>query len=340
MRMKRVFKRILVAFVLLGVLLLACQRVEERKQQRGDGRDGLFEEARMQKGLWKIAGLQGPMSIGMVRMIDDHFASAEMDFTIYKTREEIKDGLLSGELGIASIPANLASIIYNKTGGQYKVAAINTMGVTTILEKGREIEKLQDLKGKRMAAIGKGAVPGLTLRIMLNKVGLDMDRDVKIIWKRNPSEVFEWLKEDGNDIAMLPQPFATGLMKKISDLRTALDLGDEWNKLKLPGDFITGVLVVHKDIAEQQRERFLDFLKEYEQSIYFVKLSVGAPALVAKYGIIEDDIAKKALPNLEIIYMDGLKMKEELSAYLKTLYNQDPSCIGDSLPGEDFYFLP
>lgn len=336
----RVFKRIFAAFVVLSVLFLACQRVEEKRRLEDESRYGLFQKNESEKHFWQIGGLKGPTSISMVHMMNEHLVSAELGFHIYASVEELKDKIISGELDIAVVPATLAAIVYSKTQGQYQVAAVNTMGLTTIVEKGLDIMELEDLKGVRMAALGKNAVPEFTLRIMFEKVGLNPDRDVTVEWMQTPSEILEWMKKDGNDIAMVPQPFATALVGKVADLRVALDFGDEWNKLKLPGDYIAGVLIVKKEIAENNRERFLDFLKEYQASIDYVKLSEDGPNLVAKYGIIEANIARMAIPSLEIVYMDGEKMKEELSAYLCVLHQLNPDSIGGNLPDDHFYFLP
>ena len=45
---------------------------------------------------------------------------------------------------------NVASTLYNKTQGGVKLAALNTMGVLYILEKGDSIQSVADLAGKKM----------------------------------------------------------------------------------------------------------------------------------------------------------------------------------------------
>ena len=47
---------------------------------------------------------------------------------------------------------------------------------------------------------------------------------------------------------------------------------------------------------------------------------------------------QKALPNGNIIYLDGSEMKKQLSGFLQVLYDANPSSIGGALPEDDFYY--
>ena len=60
---------------------------------------------------------------------------------------------------------------------------------------------------------------------------------------------------------------------------------------------------------------------------------------MAKYDIIPEPIAKKAIPVTDITYVAGEEMKEKISAYLKILFEGDPKVIGGKIPGEDFYYI-
>ena len=49
-------------------------------------------------------------------------------------------------------------------------------------------------------------------------------------------------------------------------------------------------------------------------------------------------IAKKALPNCNIVCLTGEELKADVSGYLQVLYDADPAAVGGALPGEDFYW--
>ena len=50
-------------------------------------------------------------------------------------------------MDIAAVPANLASVLYNKTNGGVQVLAVNTLGVLYIVEDGDTVHSIADLKG-------------------------------------------------------------------------------------------------------------------------------------------------------------------------------------------------
>ena len=62
-------------------------------------------------------------------------------------------------------------------------------------------------------------------------------------------------------------------------------------------------------------------------------------ALCEKYGIVASAaIAKKAIPLCNIVFEDGAKLKTDLSAYLKFLFDANPKSVGGALPDDNFYY--
>ena len=61
---------------------------------------------------------------------------------------------------------------------------------------------------------------------------------------------------------------------------------------------------------------------------------------VGKYDIVPAAVAVKAIPECNITYIDGEEMKEKLSGYLDSLYQQNPAAVGGALPADEFYFVP
>ena len=49
-------------------------------------------------------------------------------------------------------------------------------------------------------------------------------------------------------------------------------------------------------------------------------------------------IAKKALPNCNIVCLTVDELKADASAYLQVLFDADPAAVGGALPGDDFYW--
>ena len=127
------------------------------EQRRQESQSSAVDTADL--GTATVAALKGPTAMGMVKMMSDDAASDSplYDFNIYASADEITPKLVQGELDIAAVPANLASVLYNNTEGQVQVLAINTLGVLYIVEDGDTVQSVEDLKGKTIFASGKGS---------------------------------------------------------------------------------------------------------------------------------------------------------------------------------------
>ena len=175
------------------------------------------------------------------------------------------------------------------------------------------------------------------------KNGIDPAKDVNIEWKSENSECVAALNASENAIAMLPQPFVTTAQSKNSNLRVALDLTEEWDKLQenaeSPSTLVTGVVVARTEFIEQNPQAVEDFLKHYQESVDYVNKNVNeGAALVGKYDIVTEAVAQKAIPECNITFISGNEMKEKLSGYLSVLNDQNAKSIGGKLPADDFYY--
>ncbi len=286
----------------------------------------------------RVAGMKGPTSIGMVKIMEDN-TDGKYEFTIAGTADEISPKLIKGELDIAAVPANLASVLYNKTNGAVSVLAVNTLGVLYIVEKGDSVNSLADLKGKTIYATGKGTTPEYSLRYLLTENGIDPDTDVTLEFRSEATEIVSVLATAEEGIALLPQPYVTVASQKVEGLRTAINLNDEWNKLDNGSKLVTGVVVARNEFIENNPDAVTAFLDEYKQSVDYVNNNVeDAAVLVEKFDIFAAAVAKIAIPQCNIVFLDGEEMKEALTSYLTILYNQNPASIGGNLPGEDFCY--
>lgn len=290
----------------------------------------------------RVAGLKGPTSMGMAKLMDAG-GSADGQFVyetgVYGTADEIVPKLVSGELDAAAIPANLASVLYNKTGGEVVAAAVNTLGVLYVVETGDTVQSVEDLRGKTVYSVGKGTTPEYVLNYILTQNGMDPAADLTVEYKSESTEVAAMLGEGADVIAVLPQPYVAAVQAKNPDVRIALDLTAEWGKIPDSGQQVTGVLAVRKAFVDENPAAWAQFLADYKDSIDFTQTDPTAAAeLIAQEGIVDNAaVAQQALPYCHIIYADGADMKDMLGEYLGVLYGQNPEAVGGALPGDDFY---
>ena len=292
----------------------------------------------------KVAALKGPTSMGMVKMMADQKDAKEKnyEFTIGSSPDEIAPKFLKGEFDIVALPSNLASILYNKSQGKVQVLAINTLGILYLMENGDSVKSIEDLKGRTVYSSGKGAVPEYAFNYILKANGLNPDTDLRVEYKSEHTEALAALLNDKSSLAVLPQPFATVASLKNKGLRPALDLTKEWDKASknAKSTMITGVVVVNKDFAAKYPEKIKKFMADYKASIDYTNTNVDdAAKLIEENNIVPAAVAKKAIPQCNITYIDGSDMKDKLSGYLQVLFEANPKSIGGKMPADDFYYV-
>lgn len=326
--MIKIYKRIttILLVMTLGMAVIACGKEETPANVR-------------------VGSLKGPTSIGLVELMEraEYGETANTySFTMETAADTLLTMMVQKELDIALVPANVASVLYNKTEGQIAVVDINTLGVLYMIGSDESITDIKDLKGKTIYLTGKGTTPDYVLQYVLEENGLSKE-DVNLEYKSEATEVAAVLSTGEPAIGLLPQPFVTATMVKNENLNIIFDMNAEWNKIQGEDGsmMVTGVTVVRKEFLEENEGAVKLFLQDHRQSAEYVNNDIEAAAsLVVKLGIIEKEpVAKKAIPNCNITYIDSEEMKNALSGYLDVLYKKDAKAIGGNLPAEDFYYL-
>lgn len=289
----------------------------------------------------RVGSLKGPTTMGLVNLMkasENGETEGSYEFDMKTQPDEIMAGIVAGNIDIALVPANMAAVLYNKTEGGVSLVDINTLGVLYCVTGDESVKSIKDLAGKTVVSTGQGASPEYVLRYLLDKNGVT---DCDMEFKSEATEIAALLQEDPTKIAVLPQPFVTVATAKNEALSVAFSLTDEWDAVSDGSKLLTGVTVVRNDFLKEHGDAVKTFIEEHESSTDKANSDVEATAeLVAEYGIIEKaEIAKKAMPECNIVCITGDDAKTALSGYLQVLFDQDPKSVGGNLPDDAFYSL-
>lgn len=318
------------SFAMLGALLTGC----------GSGK---AEE----KVTVKVGALKGATTLGLLPL-EDKAANGEAgenyEFSMMTAADELLPMMIKGELDIALLPSNVASILYQKTNGGVTVIDINTLGVLYMVSGDSSVTGVENLAGKTIYLTGKGTTPDYVLHYILSGNGMDADSDCTLEYKSEATEVAALLAENPDAIGLLPQPFVTAACAQNDALSVILDMNAEWEKLQGEDGsrLVTGVTVVRNEFLQEHENAVATFMEEHQASAQSMNSDVenGAKLAAASEIIAKEPIALKAIPKCNITYIDGADMKQALSGYLEVLYEQNPESIGGALPGDDFYYVP
>ncbi len=332
--MKKLFALILSAMLLLS--LTACGTATPT--------DSTASEAPIAKTDVNVVAIAGPTGMGLVSLMDAQTkgtATNNYNFTVVSDPQQAVAAISNGSADIAAVPTNLASTLYKKTEGKVQALAVNTLGVLYMLENGDSVKSVADLRGKTIYTTGMAANPEYILRYVLEKNGLDPDKDVKIEFVEDNDTLGTLVVNGTAKIAMVPEPKATACRIQNADVKTVLNMTDEWRKVA--GDESTlmmGCVIARKEFVTQNPDAVKAFLTEYEASINAVKADIPTAAnLCVTHGIIpKAPIAQKAIPLANLTFVTGDEMKTQLNGYLKVLFDYNPKAIGGALPADDFYY--
>ncbi len=292
----------------------------------------------------RIGTLKGPTGMGMAKLIEDNSqgeAKNSYSFTVAGAPDDITAGVISGDLDIAAVPTNLASVLYKKTEGEVQLLALNTLGVLYVLENGDTINSIEDLKGKTVYATGQGSTPEYVLNYILTKNGIDPEKDVEIVYLAEHAELASQMTSGDVAIGMLPVPNVTSVLMSNPDVRIALNLTEEWNKAA-GGDSVLsmGCVIVNKKFAEENKDAVNAFLDEYKASIEFANSNIEEAAeYMEKAEIIpKKQVAMKAIPDANITFIEGEQMKTQILNFYQVLFDANPKAIGGAIPDDNFFY--
>ena len=289
--------------------------------------------------------LNGTTGFGAAKLIDDSKngnAALNYKFSVESDASTVNAALINGSADIAALPTNAAAVLYNKTQGGVKVAAVNTLGVLYVVENGNTVNSFADLKGKTLYVPGQGSNPEYITAYLCEENGLKVGEDITLDFTYNaPADLRTAVASGQVELAVLPEPMVTIAKSTNADLNVVLDLTEEWNKVSENESLMQGCIVVTKTFAEENPNELNKFLEEYGASVTFVNENpTEASEMIASHGIFEKAaVAAKAIPNCNICYVAGEDMKTALAEFYEVLYAADAAAVGGALPADDLYYI-
>lgn len=288
----------------------------------------------------RIATLAGPTGMGLIDLVANQNQAYEI--SIYTAPDQLTPKIINNEVDAATIPSNLAAVLYNKTGGAIQVTAVNTLGVLYILENGDSVNAVADLAGKTIYATGQGSTPEYVLNDILTQNGLTVGVDVTVEYLSEHADLANMMAAGDAAIALLPEPFVSTVLVKNQDVKVKIDMDQEWKKLYGEESALPmGVTVVQKQFIQEHPELVEKMMQDYAASVDFVVSNTeNAATLIEENGIIGSAaIAKQAIPRCQISFITGQEAKDILSEYFDLLFKSNPASVGGALPDEGLYLI-
>jgi len=128
------------------------------------------------------------------------------------TPPQVVDAILKGDAQIAIVPVELAAVIMEKGGDVYIIALDNQMNQAILVRPNSSIKSIEDLKGKKVAAVIGSGTYALFKALMKEDynltVGPDPEYDVQVV-NMPPPNVIDALARGDVDAAVIWEPLVS-----------------------------------------------------------------------------------------------------------------------------------
>lgn len=293
----------------------------------------------------KVYMPDGAPAIALSGLMDSGYADTE--FIVVGA--DVVEMKFANDGDMAIMPINKAAALYNR-GVDMVMLSVNTHGNLYIVGAGG-ISLLRDLIGKKLGVIGQGAVPDLTLRMLLDEcevpyVKLDETVQDKIAlrYTAGASELLPLLRTGAVDYALLGEPAATTACDKFGK-SIVIDLQEEW-KLSIGGQYPQACLVVKGSFLDSRKDYVKDFMSALTATDDFAKQNPDkALAAISSH---MDKGLQTSLASLtaDIVARCNIKTVSAVDAYencknyFKRLAQMTDSNIAvlDRVPDLEFYY--
>ncbi len=291
-----------------------------------------------------IGVLNGPSAVSIIKMMDRGSLREKdipLKFIIRSEPGQIKSLMFRHQVDFAFLPSTMAALLYNN-GFDFRVASIPLWGTMFLVGSDSSVHTLRDLKGKSIYQMGRGVVPDIVMRYILEKNGLAPDRDVRINYNY-PShvELANAVTAGIVPMGILTEPQVSLILKKNKSIRSILDLTDEWNRIT--GDsipFAQTMVVVSDSFSLKYPGLVANFLSDFSKNIDWINQHPDSAALLlVQHQILPDSaVAAASIPRCNIHYVFAADKRKQVMKFFDILYNLNKDVLGGKLPDEKFFY--
>lgn len=279
--------------------------------------------------------------MGMIRLIDSlgRDPNAQMQVKILNEPLQVRKMMIDGTAAFAILPSTMAAITYNK-GMDYRLVAVPVWGTLYLVGSDTTVTEWENLRGKRVYVMARGMTPDVLFRYLLQKNGLDPDRDLTLDYSfPTHIDLAQAVNARQAELAVISEPLATLAIQNNPTLRRIFSMNDEWSRFEgIP--IAETAFLAKAEVLENHREMVERLLDSYAASTEWVITHPdSAAALIVRYGILPDSVAAlHAIPRINLKFARAQAVEQEVREYFEVFYKMNPDIIGGKMPDENFIY--
>lgn len=304
-------KKILSLLLLLTILLMACQKNEERL---------------------KVIVPNGVPSIAQSHM-EYNMDNLNFDIERVSGPEPLMAAFTSESHDFIIAPINLGANLYQK-GSSYRLAGVLTWSNLQIISK-EPIFDIRDLGGKDIIAFGQGSTPEMIISYLFNQINLENPLEINYQAGSAQESLLTFMQTD-NAIAVVSEPLTTKAKSMVDNLYV-LDLADLWTQYTGYDLFPLAGVFVHKDLSEKQVKDYLIELDKSSEAV-LSQLDKTAEYCESMDYPFDKSMIESSIPRSQINFKYIEDQKKVVNDFMNLIYEFKPALIGNELPDENWFY--
>jgi NitT/TauT family transport system substrate-binding protein len=292
-----------------------------------------------------VHGPVGPSSVALIRLSQNDAPGQEaprFGFQAWRSTDELRSALGSGECKAAIMPTTLAAALYNR-GTPIHLASVVSWGRYYVVSTEPKVIDFEDLKGRTLLVPATAQVGDLLFRYIAQRRGLPAGRALKLQSAGSPDEALRRLLARKASLVLADEPLATlSIVRGIESgvvVKRPIDLQAEWTRLTGKGSGPPDMgLVVADDLVQHQPTLVQALSHGLAQATTWV---VGNPQPAARLGA---DVLQLPAPVIELCLkwanldsVSAAAARPQLEFLFTALASLDSKIVGGKLPDAKFY---
>lgn len=265
-------------------------------------------------------------------------------FKAWKTPDEMRAGLSSGNMTAVVVPTNVAANLYNRGLG-VRLANVMTRGLLYVVAPSGTVTDFASLKGKRVAVPFRNDMPDLVFRRLLTASDLKPS-DLAIEYAGTPPEAVQLLVSGRVDAALLTEPASSGSILRAKwtawkNLERAIDCQKIWTTVTGSATIPqAGLAVTDKLAAQIGTDGIVALQQALETAVRTVIKDPSTAASIAapEFGL-PATVIERSIESSNLIVVRATAARADLTTLFDVLAKEDPRIIGGKQPDDGFFVL-
>ncbi|TFH85977.1 ABC transporter substrate-binding protein [Billgrantia azerbaijanica] len=259
----------------------------------------------------------------------------------WRDPDQLRAWIAGGEVSLTATPTNVAANLYNR-GVPVVLMNVNVWGTLGLLALDGPLTSLADLAGKRLGVPWRGDMPDLVLRYLLAREGLEVGRDVHILYQGSPFETVQLFLARRLEAAVLPEPMRTATRRQAGSLGLEpreLDLQQEWARLTGDSPALPQAGVICRlELLEAHPDWIAAVQGAVGEAVAWVHADPAAAArLGAEHAPLPAPVFEGAIARTRLEMRTATAARPALETFFSALAELSSGFIGGGLPDDAFY---